>query len=372
MRVSEFGFRTEREADDLKRPWADIEKQLFASYKKYLVTESSEEAGFLREEIARACIALYYQCDDVSDLSHNFRNILGKITEVRLLDPDKYIARLTQHAPDPIEAISATLKNFEIADLIGTSLAGFADGVLLSGANAWGPFFAVRHPAYESMRNTPGSDVDVVAIFDDVDAILQGLKSLARQGLISEGEMQRFHHFKKLSSEKRADVFSMRSFYANTEISLHAYPKSTVIALVEGSEQKNEQGIGFLHDFRPSFPNNVRKFGGYPTLDFLSGNTKLFQPTIELVHDVGEKDSSFLCDSPTGKIDQGEISVGLTLFFFLIAPMCIGGQSAFYETTRRTMLERLRKASNQEPIRFLFREERMASMVSRSIKDSLI
>ncbi len=344
---------------------SDPREMLSALYKHYLSATSPEELQKIRKNIADICQSIFASAPDALSASQTLAGIVDEISEIALRDPEKILASFNEKAPDPLETILATAKNLAIAKRTAERLSPHADAIVLSGANAWGPFFAVKGKHFEKTRGEKASDIDLFGIFEDAEAVVEAMSHLdATYG--NPQVQQRALYFSEIFREGLADVFSVRMMIDGVEVSFHAYPRKTLEMIVKGLEPTNEKQIGFVRDFRETLPGNVRIFGGYPTLDILSGKTELFLPAIQAL----PKQKSYICDAPTGRVQPSSVSIGLTLFFLLIAPRPLK-TSPYFEQQQTQLLERVHKCIGRQDILHIFREERMTKEVLNEIKHSL-
>lgn len=334
-------------------------------YTAYIKTSAEAAALQIREKMAKMCLDIYSGYSDAFSAAQAFEGIVNEISEISINDGEKIISRFAEKYPDPLETMLATSRNLLIAKDFSNTLVSSADTVVLSGANAWGSFFAVTDKVFESHRKNKASDIDLFGIFPNNESIFEAGKNIAR-AYPTPGLLERAAHAHALFAEKSIDVFSTRILHRDVELSFHAYTRSTCKMIAYGNEPRNDRGIGFLRDFRETFPNNVREFGGYPTMDILSGQSEIFTPNIKRLPD----NLGYICDAPTGKIEPNDVRIGLTLFFFLIAPAPLQ-RSAFFEETRQQLLGRVRTAVSGREISRIFRDERMTNRMLEEIKRSL-
>lgn len=84
-------------------------------YRKYLTSNSEGERKRIHELIAEECVKILELLPDSSSITRVFSGLVDEISEIKTQDSEHAIALLSQKYPDPLEAILATAKNFEIA-----------------------------------------------------------------------------------------------------------------------------------------------------------------------------------------------------------------------------------------------------------------
>lgn len=298
-----------------------------------------------KEEVARAARFLQEQTPDSDTLMRYLRQatLLGPATldldpTIAACDPMKreHMTPVSLHdasIPSPVEAIVATIENREVAQIFAEASQDLLTGILLSGSSAWGEYYAPRGDRHLRPDRCEGerSDVDLIAIAKDVDAIGATIDAYIRKGLIDPSEQRRFETFAGLYAKDVADIFSVRAHYDNGEQSIHFLTEDTMedISAVK-TIRANDQGahrVNLVHDFRPNLPANPGKNGLGYTLDDLKGmHNGHYMPTPKAILD-GSEAVGYLSDSPVGSVifKNGESTylLGLMDFFIAIKPNII-------------------------------------------------
>ncbi len=240
---------------------------------------------------------------------------------------------LDVNEPSPVEAIYSTYKNLGIvAEFLKVS-ERHADGVLLSGANAWGAFHAVKGQVpsqlielgVEQRNRDQISDIDFLITAADLQNLEQVVKDYVEEGLICPAEVEQFAVFKNLLGTGQTEVFSVRSHYKDIEQSLHFMLKGVLAKIGAGEEEKNKDGIGFVKTLRPNIPDSLKKFGHYPISSLSGSHNNAFDPELESLPNMpGELPENYIARMPTGGLveinDQKASFIGLLYFYFLITP----------------------------------------------------
>lgn len=251
----------------------------------------------------------------------------GHYTETILFREYTTPLSLRETTPSPIESIMVTAENHTVAKEFAAVGQPTLTGLIMSGANAWGAYYAPRgkHPALGESKPGDRSDIDLLAIAPDISSVGSTLENYIAAGLVEKTERVRFEKFKKLHQQGKADVYSIRANYKGTEESIHFLTHDLVDAItsVQSIRARKEDGYktNYLRDFRPNMPNNPHINGGGYTVDDLKGlRVAVFKPQPTPV----EGGLGCISESPLGTIHtiQGEqtYSLGLMDYFLAVLP----------------------------------------------------
>ncbi len=251
------------------------------------------------------------------------------------------LSTLRSDVSNPIEAAVTTVHNLDLLEEFTVPLHNYAKGMLLSGANAYGAFYAVRGGVPSSLTrlgvpqlsHSERSDIDILVSTADIHAIGQCIEAYIMSGVISVNERKRYLKFLKLFEKGEADIFSLRSYYEDVEQSVHFMTKETVSSICNLQPIRNhiaKDGLNYsiVRDFRPNIPGNVRKYGAYPINDLLGLKQEHFSPSIQRI---GSTDSGYpddyLCENTVGGPavigHQRTYYMGVFSFFLSVGPVVL-------------------------------------------------
>lgn len=289
-----------------------------------------------KEVLAGAATHIHTKHQDITAfkqyIAHEIRLACSEYTANHCTDTvlfSEYIAPLSHREtiPSPIESIMVTAENHAIAAKFAMAGESTLTGLVMSGANAWGAYFAPRgkHPALGESEPGGRSDIDLLAVAPDIDAIGSTIENYITAGLVDETERIRFEKFKELHRQGEVDIYSIRANYKGVEESIHFLTHDIMDAVtsVQSIRTRKEDGYktNYLRDFRPNLPNNPNKNGGGYTIDDLKGlRVAIFRPRPTAV----ENGQGCISESPLGTIYtiQGEqtYSLGLMDYFLAVLP----------------------------------------------------
>lgn len=283
--------------------------------------------------------------------------------------------------PTPAEAIVATWDNLIMARKFAEAGKATLTGMLVSGSTSWGEYFAPRGdhrlaPYRHGIQGGERSDVDLVAVTTDVDAIGATISAYVDEGLVDLSEQLRFEVFSQLYNEGKADVFSLRARHGGGEQSLHFLTEEIMETLSKATAvRSSEQGINVVHDFRPNKPNNPGKNGLGYSVDDLKGLHKGYHmPTPKTVTH-NEELAGYISDAPAGTIinTQGEQTylMGLVDFFIAIKPCVVHDTNEKLATWIRSLQRTIAEVQQGETPTQIPRQKRMAKYMLTQVREEL-
>lgn len=338
----------------------------------------------LRTQLADLAIDSYRQSRDYNNLGSNIDLLLEDTQHANPTngEEDKSQDSTSQNHkwfPSPADSIITTAQNLEVASHFVDRVSRHKVGMLLSGAHAWGPFFAVHRGASsqssESFSIKP-SDIDFLVTYQTDRDLRDLIEDFADNELIPPLELERYQAFKKLKSTGEADLFSVRSYFGGVEESVHFMSSDLVerVCTLQPLRIDSETGIEYANDLRPNIPGNVTNHGGYPTGDLKGKTQPIFVPKLEQVL-LDEYTPNYISQTTVGgltSIDhEASYFIGVLSFYLLIAPtILVDNQVGLYEmlTTYRKNIARL---MNGKSPAYIPRQEKMPTATLERIKDSL-
>ncbi len=336
-----------------------------------------EERLKIRTQLAILCMSLYEESETLESFEEKIHHYIDEISEKDIRDTESFLTQISRpHEPDLLEAIWATLKNLKISTEIKNIIENDASGMLISGTNAWGPFFAVKGLPIIKQGSTgekrDASDIDIMITVSDIQALRVVIESLSRFGIISQNELSRLALFEKLHSEKKVDMFSLRSYYQNVEQSMHFLFTETVQSLGDGSGKLRKNGIEYLRDFRPNIPRNINLYGGYPIVNVHDGSEQLFSARIQEVFDENHVIQGYTSETPAGGSNESGTYISLLHFFLQVAPVLLFDKNNILQEASKNLAESLKSKLEPGGIPFIIREDRMMKEIIPAIKNFLL
>lgn len=287
----------------------------------------------------------------------------------------------------PVESIDSTIKNLQVVAEFRDIVSKRAEAILLSGANAWGPFYAVSGGIPKSLVEygfvqkgfRQFSDIDLLVSCNSVEDFQAVIEDLVQAGLLVEDEIYRYSLFRQLYDDKRVDMFSVRAHYNDVEESIHFVPMHILKDISKMRNPRaslvNGRTIGIVKDFRSNVPGNVQKHGGYPTGSLHGRDMVLVQPEIEKVdYKDLRRDVGYISDLTVGGPDciaGNTYYVGVLTFFLLVTPSIVYDKTGqlwlITQQLRRNVIDIMGK---NRPV-YIPRQERMQPEVLFNVINSL-
>ncbi|MDP2946689.1 MAG: hypothetical protein Q8N88_01105, partial [Nanoarchaeota archaeon] len=288
-----------------------------------------------------------------------------------------------RNLPSPIESIYSTYENLKIVARFLDIGKKHSNAILLAGANSWGIFHAVEGKipsrlvelGLEQKKFEAMSDIDFLITCQDFDQLGIVLEDYIQEGLIDIRERVRLNLFKELLDSGQAEVFSVRAHYGGTEESIHFVFNKTISKVIENSQERDEEGVGFVRNFRPNIPGNLKKHGAYPTGDILGITKRMFDPQLKEVYgEDGKEVMGYLSRMTVGGFvklnDQDSYFLGLLSCYLLTEPIILFDRDRTLHNDIVALRARIKVILGDKLPRFIPREERMASTVLQRIKES--
>lgn len=277
------------------------------------------------------------------------------------------------------EGLKATVNNLRVASRIARVASSNSEGILMSGSNAWGTFFAVRgnmqgrlnlwQEENVSKREGP-SDIDLMIAHPKVEGLKAVVQGLVADGLASKGEIKRFDVFEKIY-EKQADIFSARMNVNGVEVSLHFV--SSAIVEKMSNPAYSQRMISYIRDFRPNTSGEVRREGGYKMYDLKGAKTFDFHPRVEEVKDpITQATLGYISDSPLGgfvKVGKKQTYyMGILPFFLLVVPAILHDPKGNLGDAHVRLRDQIRLVMNGQPAINIPRQEDMPDFILKKLK----
>jgi hypothetical protein len=263
-----------------------------------------------------------------------------------------------------------TSDNFKTVRIFIKVIQRFADGIFLTGSNAWGAFYA---PTYKS-------DIDLVVISKSAEQFKKIIHELVSKGLINSVEIERFSIYNKLYRAKLVDSFSIRVCYKNKWISLDFIPLKIVQLISKLKEIRTlkirNRGdivkIRVINEFRSNSP----KLRGY-SLDGFNIRRKIkYFPIFEKVISKDGVElgyiSQSLVDANVSKNGKAFYFLGVFSFFFAIFPIILFDKYHQIEKIAETLRSNIINMINHKSIKYITRQERMSASVLKIVKRSFL
>jgi len=262
-----------------------------------------------------------------------------------------------------------TNKNLKIAKEFTESMGNIAEGILLSGSNAWGANYAVNK----------NSDIDLLIVFKDIRKLGLMIDKYVSQGLVDATQKKRFEIFQKLYTDKKADTFSFRISYKNTWVGIDFFPVEIVKNITEFRTMetvriKDSNGIVELRVIN-EFRSNLPKKDGYSVDCLTEGRKLVYYPKFEEVKDkesaVGYI-SKTLVDGFDSKEGKAIYFLGVMSFFFAVEPVILIDKDGHLTDSVKTFQSNIEKTIKGRSLIYITRQERMSEESLNRIKGLFI
>lgn len=264
-----------------------------------------------------------------------------------------------------MDASQITRKNLEIVKLFVEPATRFANGILLSGSNAWGANYAVK------IR----SDVDILIVTEGVDELEDIVKCYLAKGLLDKSEQRRFGAFKTLYEKERAEQFSVITDCVGTPVSLDFFDIHTLekISSLAPMNVSTHQGVDVrtISEFRSNPPRSA----GY-SVDGLTDLSKItYHPKFEEIKNnqgyvVGYL-AETLVDGRRNDRDETAYFIGVMSFFLAISPVIMFDKNGRIKKAVRTLQSNIAKIMNGRIPAYITRQERMNEETLRKVRFDL-
>lgn len=343
------------------------------TYEKTYVQQVDAELYFrkAKERLSNTILRMYHQTRRLDEFSLSLKNIIILAESQEYFEPWPSKVR---------ESLRATVRNFQAASILNQEISPFTQGTLLSGSNAWGPFFAVRGDTQgrlelegfikDNDKKEP-SDIDLLIATDSPREITSIVHQLIQKDYIPSEESNRAKAFEKLYGEE-ADMLSLRTLIGNVQASLHFIPTPILLNIVNTPYGHGK--INVLRDLRSNIPGNVKRAGGYPLRDIKGLKEIMFHPKMKELKDPKTQTSlGYLTDNPTGGFlqvkNEQTYYMGVIPFFLLIAPAILHDPDNSLIKMHETLRDRIKLIMDQRPASNFPRKEEMPEYVIKRLQE---
>lgn len=353
-----------------------------------------------KERIASLALKIYQSCKSIEEFEEKMNVLLtnpATLEDAMRMNTDdplvgSYLLPLSltnETIPSATESIRATIENLKI-------IAEFADigrknseGILLSGTNSWGPFYAVRgglprelrEAGMDQLKFDEFSDIDFLITIRTVEEMGKVVADYVSAELFDSKELNRFYVFKEMYLSGRADIFSVRTYHGGVEESIHFIPSSKMDQLCKmervNPREPDEYGIDSFRDFRPNLPGNLARHGSYPTGDLKGLKIASFTPSIqEISYPEKTEPAGYLSETPIGgraTIEgQETYFIGVISFYLLVAPTILVDKENTLSLRIAELRNNIKSIMNGQPVKFIPRQDRMPQNILEEVKKSLL
>lgn len=258
-----------------------------------------------------------------------------------------------------------TNKNLKIAKEFAESTGNLAEGILLSGSNAWGANYAVNK----------NSDIDLLIAFSDIRQLGLIIDKYVARGLVNSTQKKRFEVFEKFYVDKKVDTFSFRISYKSTWVGIDFFPIEIVKNITEFKametvrikDGKSIVDLRIVNEFR----SNPPKKDGY-SVDCLTEERKLvYHPEFEEINDkehaIGYV-SKTLVDGFTSEESKTTYFLGVMSFFLAVEPIILIDKDRHLTDSVKIFQSNIRKTVKGYSLVYITRQERMSEESLNRIK----
>jgi len=219
------------------------------------------------------------------------------------------------------EARTFTVKNLKTANKYVSGAREFADGILLTGSNAWGAHYAVNK----------NSDIDLLIAAETIEDLRHIIKSYVANGLLPPREQKRFAVYLRLYKENKARQFSVIGNHHDAAVSIDFLLTDTVreIATLKPMGDKiikDNMGAVITRTIN-EFRSNPPRATGYSLDDIGSLRKLTYHPKFKEIKEgrgslMGYL-SETLVDGRGGTAKSTTYFLGVMSFFLAIHPIIL-------------------------------------------------
>ncbi|GEM_PF-1724083 len=262
---------------------------------------------------------------------------------------------------DSTSASDLTKRNKEVIQRFIDSVRDRADGVLLSGSNAWGADYAV----------TEKSDIDLLVLAKDIQGMKKIIDCYISNKLLVPREQERFEAFSALYEEGRVEQFSVIADYKGVPVSIDFFTTKTL------------QWISFLTSKNTVLLNGVRvrvvselrtnppKAFGYSLDDLQSSKKLTYHPVFEEIKSQKGNVCGYLAQTAVDASDEHTYYLGVMSFFLCVSPVVLLDKNGELQRAIRDLRTNISILLKGEVPRHVTREERMSEQVLEEVKNAL-
>jgi predicted nucleotidyltransferase len=263
-----------------------------------------------------------------------------------------------------METRQLTEKNLEITKIYAHFAFPFAEGMLLSGSNAWGAYHAVN----------ANSDVDLLIVANTLDQLRAVIEKYTAEKLLDAKEKERFATYEKLYKERKAEQFSAIGHYLGTAISLDFLLSDAVRDICNLNPMRNQVQENITIRTINEFRTNLPKADGY-ALDDLKGLRHLkFNPKFQKITNGKEEILGYLAgtlvDGTSNTGNNETYFLGVMSFFLCICPVIVFDKKEDLTRSVKNLQINIAKIIKGAPAH-ITRQERMSADILQKIKNSL-
>ncbi len=244
-----------------------------------------------------------------------------------------------------------TKRNASIAARYMDAISHLANGMLLTGSNAWGPHYAV----------TEKSDIDLLIVGDDIEELDKILERFISEGLLGDSERSRFKVFRKLYEKENAEQFSVIASYEGVPVSIDFLTVDTLRKIASlspmGAMNLGRANIRFIKEFRTNAPKAL----GYSLDDLCSPRTLTYNPAFSEIKD-GETTHGYLSETVVDAIEEneGNYFLGVMSFYLTVAPKILFERNGELTRAIGTIRSNIKNILDR-PVTHVTRQEKMSA-----------
>lgn len=287
-----------------------------------------------------------------------------------------------RRTPSPYESILTTIETRKVANEICDTIKDVAVSVAQTGSGSWGAFFGMRGQAapdpleidtWEARDLKMISDVDIIVVVETPQEIMTAISKLVENDFLHFNEGIRAARFKDLYESGRADIFSVRGNYADTEQSYHFIPKTVMEQITDRRPESND--VPVVNDYRPDLPGSFRKYGGYPILGVEGKQIALLKKD-PIPVDPDRLDLGYISESPSGgpvTVEDGstQFALGILSTQLLYQPDIMKDEAGFLRAQVDKLLANVAEYLPREEDFKVPRWDRMPKSFRNKLKSSL-
>lgn len=287
-----------------------------------------------------------------------------------------------RRTPSPYESILTTIETRKMANEIGDTIKDVVVSVAQTGSGSWGAFFGMRGQAapdpleidtWEARDLKMISDVDIIVVVKSPQDIVSAVAKLVARDFLSKNDYLRSQHFAELYESGRADIFSVRGDYADTEQSYHFIPETVLEQITDKRPESND--VPVINDYRPDLPGSFRKYGGYPILGVEGKQIALLKKD-PIPVDPENLTLGYISESPSGGpviMEDGskQFALGILSTQLLYQPDIMKDENGFLRSQVDKLLANVAEYLPREEDFKVPRWDRMPNSFRKKLKGSL-
>lgn len=251
-----------------------------------------------------------------------------------------------------------TKRNTSIAARYMDAISHLANGILLTGSNAWGANYAV----------TEKSDIDLLIIGDGIQELEGVIEKLISEGLLEDSERSRFTVFKDLQEKENGEQFSVIAYCEDVPVSIDFLTVETLRKIASLSPMNTvkleDATVRFIKEFRTNPP----KVHGYSLDDLCSPRKLTYHPVFSEIKGPEGTALGYLSETAVDALEENERNyfLGVMSFYLSVAPIVLFEKDGELTRAINTIRSNIKSVLNR-PATHVTRQERMSEETLKEV-----